>query len=159
RVVVSICTVHRPFVFLLAEKRLKLMDGGARKRKSALRSVLVTPEMKHRMKEARAARKELYDTFSWSDGYLLAMLVGFSILGSVYRIKRQREMIIGISLFVLSFCVYLVIKSWDDAKKAERKKLEKEEKEQEEKAEKEEKERLKEEEIQENEEKTPLIVG
>mmetsp|Transcript_63528 Transcript_63528/g.113029 ORF Transcript_63528/g.113029 Transcript_63528/m.113029 type:complete len:111 (+) Transcript_63528:75-407(+) len=82
-----------------------------------LRNLLVTPQMKARLKEAQEARQEFYDTIAWSDGWLVAMLVTFSTLGNLFPPRRKINLFIGGVLFFLCFLVYLRLKSSEDAAK------------------------------------------
>mmetsp|Transcript_130376 Transcript_130376/g.260072 ORF Transcript_130376/g.260072 Transcript_130376/m.260072 type:complete len:185 (-) Transcript_130376:94-648(-) len=72
--------------------------------------------MKRRMKKAAKARQELYDTFRFSDAWLLGTIVFFSLLGNTYKIKEQYEIYIGVCMFLLSYLVYVVIKTMENRK-------------------------------------------
>ncbi|CAJ1335164.1 unnamed protein product [Effrenium voratum] len=76
--------------------------------KDSLRSL--TKDFKQRSKAAGDARQEFYDTVNWSDAFLLAIMLGFSILGNIYPPQRRQDLVIGLVLFISCFLVYLCMK-------------------------------------------------
>mmetsp|Transcript_93669 Transcript_93669/g.264905 ORF Transcript_93669/g.264905 Transcript_93669/m.264905 type:complete len:125 (-) Transcript_93669:18-392(-) len=71
--------------------------------------------MADRARQAAEARRELYDTFALSDAWLMSMIVGFSILGNTYRVRHKSEIYVGVVLFCLCFCVYVLLKHLEKA--------------------------------------------
>mmetsp|Transcript_49811 Transcript_49811/g.91960 ORF Transcript_49811/g.91960 Transcript_49811/m.91960 type:complete len:116 (-) Transcript_49811:71-418(-) len=65
-------------------------------------------------KEAADAWQEFRETVQLSDGYLFAMILGFSVLGNVYKIRRTWEIYIGIGSFILCFGIYVLLKAQEN---------------------------------------------
>ncbi|CAJ1424139.1 unnamed protein product [Effrenium voratum] len=88
--------------------------------KDSLRSL--TKDFKQRSKAAGDARQEFYDTVNWSDAFLLAIMLGFSILGNIYPPQRRQDLVIGLVLFISCFLVYLCMKAGEKARSPKRRK-------------------------------------
>jgi len=67
--------------------------------------------MRERNKYAREARREFRESLKSSDVFLAAMMIGFIILGNVYRPKTYRQIYFGLFLFMLCFFIYMLIKN------------------------------------------------
>ncbi|CAL1158703.1 unnamed protein product [Cladocopium goreaui] len=74
-------------------------------------------DMKQRSKAAQDARQEFYDMVHFSDVFLLSIMFGFSVIGNMYPPQTRSQLLIGLSLYLGAFFIYLYIKAGEPPKK------------------------------------------